>query len=113
VKDLGIEVVLIEPGTVKTSFEDVAMENLDPISPVADYEALHKGFKKTMVDGYASSPGPGPTVDAIVKAATAKKPKLVYRTTMDARLYPPLLGLLPDRVVDNVLLSQTNAAAKK
>ena len=32
---------------------------------------------------------------------------------MDARVYPLLLGLLPDRVVDYVLLSQTKAAAKK
>ena len=73
VKDLGIEVVLIEPGTVKTGFEEVAFEIFDAVKPLDDYETLHKGFRKTMVDGYASSPSPETTVNAMIEAATAKK----------------------------------------
>ena len=110
VRDLGIEVVMIEPGAVNTGFAEVAFGTMDAITPPEDYQELHTAFKKFAVNNYASSPGPESTAEAMVKAITADSPRLVYKTTTDAKIMPPVMGMVPDRAYDSLILRTVKGA---
>jgi len=105
-RDLGIEVVLIEPGAVKTEFDQVAFAALDRVEHPEDYRRLVGGFRKALATGYGASPGPEETAEAMVEAATTERPRTRYRTTRGARRMPRLKALLGDRLFDRLMLSQ-------
>lgn len=113
VKGLGIDVVMIEPGIVKTGFGNIAMATLDKTSTPADYQELLAGFRKYMEKGYENAPDPRSTVAAMVEAVTDDKPKTLYRTTMDARLYPVAKAITGDRIFDYLTLSQIMGASEE
>jgi NADP-dependent 3-hydroxy acid dehydrogenase YdfG len=106
VKHLGIDVVIIEPGAVKTEFDKVAFGTLDKVEHPADYQALVKAFRKYSENMYGKCPGPKSTADAVVKAIKAKSPKTRYATTTDAKFLPKLKRLLSDRMFDKAILSK-------
>jgi len=109
----GIDVVLIEPGIVQTEFDTVALGALARVEHPDDYRPLVKGFRQRMADSYAKGPGPESTAQAMLKAATARRPKTRYRTTLDARLLPAVRRMVGDRFFDMVFLSDITKAAKK
>lgn len=113
VRDLGIEVVMIEPGAVNTGFAEVAFGTMYAITPPEDYKELHDAFSKFMVNNYAVAPGPESTVNAMVKAMTSDKPNFVYRTTTDAKFGPMVVGMIPDRSFDSMILRTVTGALKK
>jgi len=106
VKHLGIDVVMIEPGAVKTEFDEVAFATLDRVEHPEDYKALVAAFRKYSENAYAKCPGPESTADAVVKAIKAKRPKTRYATTTDAKLLPKVRRWLGDRLFDKLILSQ-------
>jgi NADP-dependent 3-hydroxy acid dehydrogenase YdfG len=110
VRDLGIEVVMIEPGGVKTGFSEVAFPTIDGITPPEDYRELHDGFRKFMRNSYAAAPGPESTANDMVEAITADKPHLVYKTTTDSKVGPFIVGMVPDRAFDSMVLHQIRNA---
>jgi short-subunit dehydrogenase len=107
---LGIQVVTIEPGAVKTGFDAVGIPTMDKITPPSDYQNLHDGFKNYLVNSYSGCPGPESTVKAMVKAMTAAKPRTVYKTTTDAKLLPKVRSMLRNRMYDRIILSQIKKA---
>lgn len=106
VKHLGIDVVMIEPGAVKTEFDEVAFATLDKLEHPEDYKALVAAFRKFSENMYAKCPGPENTADAVLKAIKAKRPKFRYATTTDAKVLPKVRRLLGDRLFDKAILSQ-------
>ncbi len=106
VKKLGIDVVLIEPGAVKTGFEEVAFTKLDAAPHADDYRGFVNGFRNYAARMYKRSPGPDGTADAIVRAITARRPKVRYRTTSDSKFLAPLSTLTPDRISDWLTVRQ-------
>ncbi|MBN2468737.1 MAG: SDR family NAD(P)-dependent oxidoreductase [Deltaproteobacteria bacterium] len=106
VKPFGISVVVIEPGVVKTEFDDVAFAALDKLEEPEDYKALVAGFRKFFQKGYEKAPGSESTADAVVRAIKAKRPKTRYATTTDARVLPKLRRWLPDRLFDSMILRE-------
>ncbi|HAW26858.1 MAG TPA: short-chain dehydrogenase/reductase [Planctomycetaceae bacterium] len=106
VKALGIDVVVIEPGAVKTEFDEVAFATLDSLDHAEDYKPLVAAFRKFTGDLYSKSPGPESTANAVVKAIEAKKPKTRYATTLDAKLLPRVKRLFSDKLFDKIVLSQ-------
>lgn len=104
---LGVKVIAIEPGRVKTRFGNVACEGLLEREKEADYQQLSRDFvdymdRPTMWRTATTQS----TVDAMVHALTAPKPRTVYRTTKDARLFPILLKLLPNAWYDSIILKK-------
>ena len=94
VRPFGIDVVQIEPGAVNTGFEEVALGLIEPTHQ--DYEPFLKSFKAFIKKSYKNAVSTKSTVKAMVKASLVKKPRWVYRTTLDAKIYPiakTLLGL--------------------
>lgn len=92
VNPFGIDVVQIEPGAVNTGFEEVALGLIEPTHK--DYDPFLSAFKTFIKKSYKNAPSTKTTVKAMVKASLVKKPKWVYRTTLDAKIYPILKTIL-------------------
>jgi short-subunit dehydrogenase len=106
VKHLGINVVVIEPGPVRTEFEETAFATLDKLAHPEDYKPLAAAFKRYSVNMYAKAPGPESTADAVVRAIKAKRPGFRYPTTAMAKTLLKVRRLLGDRLLDKGILSE-------
>jgi len=113
VRHLGIDVVSIRPGGVATAFGDVAFDRLASVDHAEDYRRLATDFHAYMLDLYGRSPGPDGTAAAMVDALTAKKPRRVYRTTLDSRAMPRIAALVPDSAYDAIVLTEMRKAGKR
>ena len=105
VEGFGVEVVVIEPGIIRTSFADAATGSIDgnPDGPYAGFDAA---VAKAVRDNYERGPilklGGGPEVvaDVIERAIGADRPRARYAVTPSAHLFLWLRRLLPDRAWD-------------
>jgi short-subunit dehydrogenase len=104
VKQFDIEVVQIEPGAVKTEFDEVSFATLEKVEHPEDYRTLLDGMHQALVNMYKTCPGPESTANAIVRAIKARQPNAVYRTTMDARILPLVRALVGPRLYGNLML---------
>lgn len=104
VKDLGISVSVIEPGTVKTGFDAVAFSHLKESREFGDYDKIMAGAGKWLGLLYKVSPGPKQVVKKMLRAATAKNPKPVYPASWDVRALKVMFYLLGRRGTDAVIL---------
>ena len=105
VKGFGIQVVVIEPGLIKTNFADTvagAMPGDD--GPYADFNKSVTEATTGAYEGPMARLGAGPeaVAKAISRALTAKKPRTRYPVTASARLLLTQRKLLPDRAWDAV-----------
>jgi NAD(P)-dependent dehydrogenase (short-subunit alcohol dehydrogenase family) len=103
----GIDVVVIEPGAVRTEWGSIAAEGLFETSGAgayADQVAAQSGW-------LVSDRGSDPSVIAatIVKAATARHPRTRYASGAGARAVLIARRLLPDRVFDALVLRALRA----
>ncbi|MDY8136029.1 oxidoreductase [Aquimarina sp. 2201CG5-10] len=108
-KQFGIDVVVIQPGAIKTEWNKIARENLVKVSGNTAYSELvhkHSRFLKEADDKFGSEP----TVIAnvITKAIDAKKPKTRYVAGGGAKIFTFMHKLLTDKMLDKVLLGQMN-----
>lgn len=108
VAPLGIKVSIIEPGPVQTGFESVVYENLSKVDTPDDYKSAMKGFLKSFQGMYKSAPDAEGTVRDVLKAIESRRPKIRYRTTKEATLLVLVKRLLPDRVLDKIMLLSTH-----
>lgn len=111
--DFNIEVVSIRPGAVKTRFDEVA-PNRDNF-PTASSEIANdaEGFFIYMEDMYKTCPRPESTVRDMLKAAESNKPKEVYNTTTDAKVFPRLISLFEATFFGRFLLRTVQNTYKK
>jgi short-subunit dehydrogenase len=112
-KQFKIDVVQIEPGAVNTGFEEVALGLIEKTHK--DYQPFLKSFKKFIRKGYQKGASPNSTVRAMTHATLSKKPKWIYRTTLDAKLYPiikTIVGLKVYSFISNRLIHQPNSRHK-
>jgi NAD(P)-dependent dehydrogenase (short-subunit alcohol dehydrogenase family) len=102
VDDLGVDVVLIEPGPVDTQFDRRAAEEVD--GDELDRSEAYASFYKAFDDSQAVSGGfweesPELVADDIVNAASATKPAARYPVGLIARV-GDLARFLPDSLRD-------------
>lgn len=100
VSSLGIDVVMIEPGALRTEFDKVAFAALDDVEISGDYTEIVANFVKYSNNMYARCEGPSKTAESIVKAIEARRPKSQYRTTIDAKALIAIKAVLGDRIFD-------------
>jgi short-subunit dehydrogenase len=107
VAGFGIDVVIIEPGLIRTDFGDTAVGTI-----AEEAEGPYGGFNAAVgaaVAGAYKGPmsrlgaGPGAVARAIEKAITAKRPRTRYPVTASARVMLAQRALLPDRLWDRVV----------
>ncbi len=111
VKGFGIDVIVIEPGPIKTRFGDTAVGSIaaPKDSPYAAFNAV---LEKQIREAYEGGPmarfaaPPAAVAEVIEKAITAASPKTRYKVTLAARVLMGLRRVLPDRAFDAFLRTQ-------
>jgi NAD(P)-dependent dehydrogenase (short-subunit alcohol dehydrogenase family) len=111
VKGFGVDVVIIEPGLIVTSFGDAAAGSVDAELEGSDYDDFNAAVAKEtagVYEGPMKRLGGGPDVvaAAIEKAITKKRPRTRMPVTASARLALGQRKLLTDRMWDRVMRSQ-------
>jgi NADP-dependent 3-hydroxy acid dehydrogenase YdfG len=107
VRGFGVQVILIEPGPIRTEFTGTANHALAEreAAAYADFHAaVAKGDAETDESFIAGKPEH--VAAAIERAVTASRPKTRYRVTPIARLLPVVRGTLGDRGFDAFLRTQ-------
>jgi NAD(P)-dependent dehydrogenase (short-subunit alcohol dehydrogenase family) len=101
----GIQVVIIEPGPIRTEWNTIARDALAESSAGTAYERQAAGVTARMASGDRPMLSSGPDVVAkrIVKAATARRPRTRYPVGRGARSIVTARRLLPDRAMDAVI----------
>ena len=112
VAGFGIQVVLIEPGLIRTEFSATAAGELAEVSPDdGPYAGFDAHVAATTVSAYERGPmarlggEPDSVARAITRALSARNPRPRYLVTPSARLMVGLHALLPDRLWDRMLAS--------
>ena len=99
VKPFGVDVVLIEPGGIRTDWGIIAANHLEESSRGTPYEEEALREAATMRKGYSSTllAPPEAVTRAIVRAVKARRPRARYLTGSGAHLVVFLHTLLPTR----------------
>ncbi|HOU91241.1 MAG TPA: oxidoreductase [Polyangiaceae bacterium] len=103
---LGIDVVVIEPGPVRTEFEATAFATFARVAHPEEYRARAAAFERFSHAMYAKAPGPESTADAVMKAIHARRPRARYATTWMAAVLPRVRRWLGDRLFDWAMLGR-------
>jgi NADP-dependent 3-hydroxy acid dehydrogenase YdfG len=106
VRDFGIDVVVIEPGLIKTQFGDAAVSSIDT-GTAADgpYTEFNRAVAATTAGAYEGplarlGGGPETVAHKIEKAITSRRPRTRYPVTPSARIVLGIHAILPDRAWD-------------
>ena len=119
VKPFGIDVVVIEPGPIKTQFGDTAIAAVKSLggneSPYAAFNAV---LARKIKEAYEGPMGrlaaqPAAVARVIERAITAERPRTRYPVTFAARFMMGLRRWLPDRAFDGFLRTQFPASATR
>ena len=107
----GIQVVVIEPGIIRTNFDDAAVASMDAAAEgdpaYAEFNAsVAAATKSVYEEGPLAKLGGDPeaVAKAIEKALTASRPKTRYRVTPSAKVLLGTRRMLPDRGWDKLVL---------
>ena len=112
VRSFGIDVVVIEPGPIKTRFGDTAIDSLrDFTGSQSPYAAFNAALASKVREAYEGpmavmAAGPEAVAKVIEKAITVRRPKARYPVTVAARVLMGLRRWLPDRMFDAFLRTQ-------
>jgi NAD(P)-dependent dehydrogenase (short-subunit alcohol dehydrogenase family) len=108
----GIDVIVIEPGAIRTEWAGIARDGLLQMSGGSAYAELAKRHARMLATADTSSLASPPEVVArtIVRAVTARRPKTRYATGGGARTILFLRKILPDRMFDRLIWRVTQGA---
>jgi NAD(P)-dependent dehydrogenase (short-subunit alcohol dehydrogenase family) len=108
IESFGIDVVIIEPGLIRTGFAGAALDSIaahPEDGPYADFNAsiarAYAGMEKPPTAMIVSEPEA--VAAAIERALTARRPRTRYRVGISARLFLGLHAILSDRLWDRVV----------
>lgn len=105
VRPFGVDVVLVEPGIIRTGFGGTASHGLAAGEEGSAYGGLRSFADELMTKAYASRAAAGPDVvaDAVVRAVETSRPRPRYVVTAAARLQVHTRRLAGDRVWDAMM----------
>ncbi|QCO04835.1 oxidoreductase [Azospirillum argentinense] len=109
VRPFGIDVVVIEPGGIRTEWAGIAAGKLRETSGHGPYAAQADAMAESMV-GEASRKRLSPPqliADTIAKAVTARRPRTRYAVGFAAKPMIFMRGLLTDRAFDALMRTAT------
>jgi short-subunit dehydrogenase len=109
VRSFGIDVIVIEPGIIKTQFGDTAVESVRGTevdeSPYGVFNQkvmlkINGAYRDKMLGGAAS---PAAVASAVARAISSQRPRARYPVTLGARALIMARRLLPDRAFDRLV----------
>ena len=106
VEQFGIDVVVIEPGGIKSEWSGIAGDNLNKISGHTVYKDLAIPFAQLLAVIDDKVPGPGVITELVRKAIEAKKPKTRYSGGYMAGVALFMRKILSDRLFDKMMMGQ-------
>ena len=114
VQGFGVDVVVIQPGLIRTGFGDAAVGTIADRSedPEGPYDGFNQAVAAATAGAYRNviartlGGGPDTVARSIERAISARRPQTRYRVTGSARLFLTLRRLLPDRLWD-AMVSRT------
>ncbi|MGC1498826.1 MAG: SDR family NAD(P)-dependent oxidoreductase, partial [Terriglobales bacterium] len=110
---LGIDVIIIEPGAIRTEWAGIAREGLLQVSgngPYAAQAERHAAMLKT-ADTTKLASTPDIVAKTILRAVRASRPRTRYATGGGAHLILFLHRILPDRMFDRLIRTITQGGA--
>jgi NAD(P)-dependent dehydrogenase (short-subunit alcohol dehydrogenase family) len=122
VRGFGVDVMIIEPGLIKTSFGDTAVHGVGEATSAegGPYDEFNAAVAKATGEAYENGGGlarlgggPETVARAIEKAITRRRPKTRYKVTPSARMALFTRRLLPDRGWDAFLRGQFPSPGKR
>ena len=110
VRGFGVEVVVIEPGLIRTGFADAAVGSMGgEAAGNGPYAGFDAGVAKVTRDNYEKGPfarlggGPAVVAETIERAISAARPRARYTVTPSAKLLILARQILPDRAWDGLV----------
>jgi NAD(P)-dependent dehydrogenase (short-subunit alcohol dehydrogenase family) len=112
-RPFGIDVVVIEPGAIKTEWNKIARDSLISASgegAYGTYVRRHAAMLSSADKGRYASPATV-VADTVWKAVTARNPRPRYAVGGGAKIILSMLWLVPDRMLDKIVwkMSQGNS----
>ncbi len=113
----GVHVSLIEPGPIATRFRDSARAayetHIDGKRSIhrPQYAAMERRLRGTGGRTAFTLP-PTAVLSKVVRALEARRPRARYGVTLPAHAFAWLRRLLPDRVLDRILISVSKGGAR-
>jgi NAD(P)-dependent dehydrogenase (short-subunit alcohol dehydrogenase family) len=111
VKGFGVDVVIIQPGTIRTEFAGTASHGIGVAEPGV-YASFNDAVGRATVDAYEKGPlkvlggGPDAVAKVVERALTAKAPKARYRVTPSAHLLINKRKVMTDGMWDRFVATQ-------
>lgn len=100
----GVRVAIIEPGAIRTEFGDIAADSLAEYSGSGAYAAQARRMARAHERMFgADAAEVDVVVDAIVHAATARRPRSRYQVPASARAMVAATKVVPSPVMDAVM----------
>ena len=111
VRGFGVDVILVEPGLIVTSFGETASASVEETGDDGPYERFNRHVAKLTEAAYEGpmaklGAGPEAVAGTIAKALTAGHPKPRYAVTPSAHLMINQRRFTPDRLWDLMMRSQ-------
>jgi short-subunit dehydrogenase len=107
VKPFGIDVIVIEPGGIKSEWGNIAMEGLIRVSGNSAYKEMVKGAEKSYKRTENNNSEPIVIARLIKKGIEASKPKTRYAGGSMAKPLLFLRKIFSDKLLDRLIISQT------
>jgi NAD(P)-dependent dehydrogenase (short-subunit alcohol dehydrogenase family) len=112
VRPFGIDVVVVEPGLIKTAFGDTAVGTVgNEDHSTGPYASFNEGLVDKITGAYEGpmarfAIGPEAVAKTIERAIAAKRSRTRYPVPEPLRVIMPLRRILPDRAFDAILRTQ-------
>jgi NAD(P)-dependent dehydrogenase (short-subunit alcohol dehydrogenase family) len=111
VKGFGIDVIVIEPGLIKTGFADAAVGSMADTANEGPYGEFNTAVGQATAGAYEGGlarlgGGPDTVARKIERAITARRPKTRYRVTPSAGLTLGMRGVMTDKMWDRFVGTQ-------
>jgi NAD(P)-dependent dehydrogenase (short-subunit alcohol dehydrogenase family) len=107
VRGFGVQVVIVEPGPIRTEFTATANSGLpDGDGVYADYHAAVAKADAEADQSKLLAGDPEDVARVVERAIGARRPRTRYRVTVPARLLPAIRRVLSDRGFDAFLRTQ-------
>jgi short-subunit dehydrogenase len=106
VKQFGIDVIVIEPGGIKSEWAAIAIDNLKKSSAKSAYKAGIDRFAQFLKKSTEKNSDPSVIAKLIMKGIERKKPKFRYVGGYNANMAVIARKLLSDNLFDKMILGQ-------